>query len=112
MHQTWQQVRVWQLGDAIRLSSIEVRIAIRGRMCPAGDLRDVSTQWQADAKLGGRTILAIMLQKALAHVTGCDPNDRIFTRIVGWGTAKKLYPDDALFQGFEVTGDGLIDDVL
>lgn len=55
---------------------------------------------------------AIMLQKALTHVTGRDPNDRIFTRIVGWGTAKKLYADDPFFQGFEVSRNRLIDDVF
>ena len=94
------------------LSAIEVRITVRGRTCPAGDLRDVSSQGQADAELRGRTILAIMLQKALTHVTGRDPNDRIFTRIVGWGTAKKFDTDDAFLQGLEVTRNCLVDDVF
>jgi len=53
-----------------------------------------------------------MLQKPLTHVTRRDANDRVFTRIVAWGSAKKLYADDPFFQGFEVPRNRLINDVF
>jgi hypothetical protein len=52
-----------------------------------------------------------MLQEALANVACRDTHDSVFASVIGRGSSKELDTNHTLFQGLEISGDGLLDNV-
>ncbi|QNI37980.1 hypothetical protein [Edaphobacter albus] len=52
-----------------------------------------------------------MLEQSFPNVARCHADDGVFAGVVGRGTTEEFDPDHALFQGFEVTCDGLVHDI-
>jgi hypothetical protein len=53
-----------------------------------------------------------VLQEPLAHVACGYADDCIFTRVIRRRAPEQFDSDDTLFEGFEMAGDRLVDDVL
>jgi hypothetical protein len=53
-----------------------------------------------------------VLKEPLAHIAGGDAHNGVVTRVIRRRTPKQLDSDDTLFQGLEMAGNCLVDDVL
>jgi hypothetical protein len=53
-----------------------------------------------------------MLQQPLAHIACGHAHNGVVPRVIRRRAAKQLDPDHTLFQGLEMTGNCLVDDVL
>ena len=70
------------------------------RLCRwlVAEIGDIGAERKRDAKLGVGTVFAIVLQQALAHVAGGDPNNGVFAGVIGGGSAEQFDADHALFK--------------
>src|SRR5580700_3641744 len=66
------------------------------------DDRNVGPQRKRNPQSRGRAISPVVLQQTLAHVAGRDPDDRIFTCIVGGCSAEQLHSDYPLFETLQM----------
>lgn len=75
------------------------------------NLRNIRSQGEINAKLGGCSAFAVMLEQPFSYVARRHPNDGIFSSVVSRGSRKQFQPDYTLLQCLKAAGYGLLNNI-